>query len=292
MRTSLCAGFIVAAQLFAVQPAAAAAPNSVVEAVQMPAWVERGGASIPLAPGMELRDRDRLRTGAKAKLLLKMREGSSVRLGENGTLLLDRMAEGGDRVFAAALNVLQGAFRFTTDVLQAQRRRNVNITIATVTAGIRGTDVWGKAASDKDIVCLIEGKIEVQRGQEQAFQMDQPLSFYIAPRGAPALPVAPVDPKQLEIWSAETQIAPDAGAAQRGGKWKVIAASVDTQADALRLYDALRAAGYAARILPVSHEAKLIYEVRLEQLPSRAAAGALAGAIRGKMGVTEPRVSK
>ncbi len=292
MVKSLYAGLIAVAMLLPLQLAAAALPNAVVEAVQMPAWVERGGASIPLAPGMELRDRDRLRTGAKSKLLLKMREGSSVRLGENGTLLLDKMAEGEDRVFAAALNVLRGAFRFTTDVLRAQRRRNINITIATVTAGIRGTDVWGKAAPDKDIVCLIEGKIEVQRGEERAFQMDQPLSFYIAPRGAPAQPVAPVDPKQLEIWSAETQIAPGAGAARRGGHWKVIAASVDTQADALRLYDTLRAAGYAAGILPVSLAEKLIYEVRLVQLPSKAEAEALAGAIRGKMGVAEPRVSR
>ena len=173
------------------QLASAAAPNAVVEAVQMPAWVERGGANLPLAPGMELRDLDRLRTGADAKLLLKMREGSRVRLGENGTLQLERMAEDKERVFAAVMNVFKGAFRFTTDVLRVQRKRNINITVATVTAGIRGTDLWGKAASDKDIVCLIEGKIEVQRGQDQPFQMDPPLSFYIAPRNAPP-PVEPV----------------------------------------------------------------------------------------------------
>ena len=271
---------------------ARAVPNAVVEAVQMPAWVERGNATIPLAPGMELRDRDRLRTGAKSKLLLKMREGSLVRLGENGTLLLDQMAEGGDRVFAAVMNVFQGAFRFTTDVLRAQRRRNINITIATVTAGIRGTDLWGKAASDKDIVCLIEGKIEVRRGQDEPFKMDQPLSFYIAPRGAPALPVAPVDAEQLRIWAAETQIALGSGAAYRGGKWKVIAASVDTQADALRLYDALRAAGYAAEIRPAMLGGKRIYDVRLAHLPSRAEAEALARSIRGRPGVAEPRVSR
>jgi len=288
---SLSFGFAGVA-LLAAQLAAAATPNAQVEAVQMPAWVERGRATIPLAPGMELRDRDRLRTGANAKLLLKMREGSLVRLGENGTLLLDQMAEGGGRVFAAVMNVFQGAFRFTTDVLRAQQRRNIRITIATVTAGIRGTDLWGKAASDKDIVCLIEGKIEVQRGQEQPFRMDQPLSFYIAPRGAPALPVAPVDRKQLEIWSAETQIAPGAGAAQRGGKWKVIAASVGTQAEALALYDALRTAGYAAEIRPLKRAEKLVYDVRLAHLPSRSEAEVLAASIRGKMGVAEPRVSR
>jgi len=279
------------AVLLATQLAAAAQPNAMVEAVQMPAWVERGGARIPLAPGMELKDTDQLRTGANSKLLLKMAEGSLVRLGENGTLKLDQMAQGRDRVFAAALNVFQGAFRFTTDALLARRRRNINITIATVTAGIRGTDVWGKAAADKDIVCLIEGKIEVQRGQDQPILMDQPLSFYIAPRNAPPLPVAPVDPEQLRIWSAETQIAPGSGAAYRGGKWKVIAASVETQEEALKLYDTLRAAGYAARIRPAMSGEKRIYIVRLAHLPSKAEAEALAGSIRGKMGVAEPKVS-
>ncbi len=283
--------FAGAVLLLAAQLAVAATPNAVVEAVQMPAWVERGGARIPLAPGMALKDTDQLRTGANSKLLLKMAEGSLVRLGENGTLKLDRMGQGRDRIFSAAMNVLEGAFRFTTDALRAQGRRDIRITIATVTAGIRGTDVWGKAASDKDIVCLIEGKIEVQRGQDRPFQMDQPLSFYIAPRDAPPLPVAPVDPAQLRIWSAETQIARGSGAAQRGGKWKVIAAIVETQEQALKLYDALRAAGYAAQIRPAMSAEKRIYIVRLAQLPSKAEAEALAGSIRGRMGVAEPKVS-
>ncbi len=288
--TLLAAQFAAAAAPQAVTPARSA-PQAIVEAVQMPAWVERGGAKIPLAPGMEIRGTDQLRTGANARLLLKMSEGSLVKLGEGGSLRLDQLSEGNDRVFTAALNVLQGAFRFTTAALQKQRKRNINITIATVTAGIRGTDVWGKAAADRDIVCLIEGKIEVQRGQDRPFLMDQPLSFYIAPKNAPPLPVAPVDPEQLRQWATETEITAGAGAARRGGKWKVLAGSVDTQEDALRLYDALRAAGYAAEIRPAMAGEKRIYNVRLAHLPSKAEAEALAAAIRGKMGVAEPKVT-
>jgi len=282
-----CAGALL---MLAAQLAPAATPNAVVEAVQMPAWVERGNASIPLAPGMELRNKDRLHTGANSKLLLKMGEGSLVRLGENGTLVLDRMREDKNRVFAAVMDVLKGAFRFTTAVLQARRRRNIHITIDTVSAGIRGTDLWGKAAADKDIVCLIEGRIEVRRGREQPFQMDRPLSFYVAPKGAPALPVAPVDPKQLRKWKAETDIAAGTGAARRGGKWTVITASVATQAEANKLYEALRAAGYAAQIRLQTRGKKPVYEVFLGQLASKSDAEALAASIRGKMGVTQPRV--
>ena len=103
--------------------------------------------------------------------------------------------------------------------------------------------------------------------------------------------MAPVDPKQLRQWAAETEIESGKGAARRGGKWKVIAASVDTQEDALKLYDALRAAGYAAEIRPEIAGEKRIYKVRLAHLPSKAEAETLAGSLRGKMGVVEPSVS-
>jgi len=144
------------------------APEAFVEAVQMPAWVERGADKIPLAPGMALRDRDRVRTGDNARILLRMAEGSAVKLGEKGSLLLDSMRmQRKENVFAATMKVFEGAFRFTTSVLVKYRgRREVEVTISAVTAGIRGTDLWGKAAPDRDIVCLIEGIIEVRRGDD------------------------------------------------------------------------------------------------------------------------------
>jgi cell division septation protein DedD len=103
--------------------------------------------------------------------------------------------------------------------------------------------------------------------------------------------VAPVTAKQLKIWVAETDIAPGAGAARRGGKWSVITASVATQAEANKLAEALRVAGYAARIRLQTREKKPVYEVYLGQLASKADAEALAASIQGKMGVTQPRVS-
>lgn len=273
--------------------AAFAAPLAMVEAVQAPAWVQRDGSRIPLAAGMELRDRDEIRTGEKSKLLLRMGEGSSVKLGENASFALDNLQFRKDRVFVAAMKVAEGAFRFTTRALARYRgKRDININIAQVTAGIRGTDVWGKAASDRDIVCLIEGKVEVQRGTDKPFTMDQPLSFYIAPRDKPPLPVAPVPPEQLRQWSAETEIEPGKGAARAGGKWKVVLASEETQQAALAVYDQVRAAGYAAQILPTRINDKPIYLVRLSQLPSKEEASALANALRGRMGVIEPMVTR
>ena len=54
----------------------------------------------------------------------------------------------------------RGAFRFNTDVAARSRKRDVSVGIQTVTA-IRGTDRWGRSRSDQQIVCLLEGAVEV-----------------------------------------------------------------------------------------------------------------------------------
>lgn len=263
-----------------------AAPSAVVEGVQMPAWVERGGVRQPLAAGMELRESDKVSTGQNSRLLLRLAEGSQVKLGENAQMSLDRLNQRLDNrqtLLQAAIDVARGAFRFTTDVkAKLISRREVDIRVSTVTAGIRGTDLWGKSGSDRDIVCLIEGRISVQRESEQPVTMDQALQFYIAPktqgRADPAqrAQLAAVDQNQLMQWAAETEIAAGQGAARRGGKWKVVAASSPDQAGALAVYDKLRAEGYAAEIRPRGAGDQRVYEVRIGGLPSKAEAESLA----------------
>jgi hypothetical protein len=267
-----------------------AAEAAVVEGVLMPAWVERDARRLPLAPGMELKGGDELRTGAGARVYVKFSEGSLVQLGENASLRLQDLAPQRGGLFKATMNVLEGAFRFTTDVLKKERHREVNITIRTVTAGIRGTDLWGKSTEERQIVCLIEGRIEVGAQGEAAVTMDQPLQFYQRVRGQ-TLPVGKVADAQLAEWSKETAIETGRGAARRGGRWTITLASVETQDAALAVYDAVREAGYAATILPVKVGEKTLYHVRIAQLPSKADAETLAGHLRGKYGIADPKVS-
>ena len=264
---------------------ACAAPTAVVEGVQMPAWVERGGVKQPLAAGMELLAADRISTGANSRILLRLAEGSQVKLGENAQMSLDRLAQRQDNrqtLLLAAIDVARGAFRFTTDAkARLLSRREVDIRVSTVTAGIRGTDLWGKSAGDRDIVCLIEGRIVVQREAEQPVNLDQALQFYIAPKanGRPdtskPVQLATVTAEQLTQWAAETEIATGQGAARRGGKWKLVAAASHDQNAALAVYDKLRAEGYAASIFPTGNAQTRAYEVRIGGLPSKAEAEAL-----------------
>jgi len=271
---------------------AANAPPAVVEAVQMPAWVERGGASTPLAPGMGLRDRDQLKTGANSRLLLRMADGSLVKLGEKGSLGLDGMRLRGDSVFEAAIKVAEGAFRFTTQAAAKFRgRREVNITVATVTAGVRGTDLWGKSTPGRQIVCLIEGKIEVTPPGESPIGMDQALSFYIRDKGQ-SQPVATVPIDQLKEWAAETEPQPGQGVSKRGGKWKITTASGVTYDQVSTLYGDLRGAGYPAEIIPAKVRDKRVYNVRLSNFETRKDAESVASKLKedAKFGQHEYRV--
>jgi hypothetical protein len=258
---------------------AARAPLAVVELVQMPAWVERGAASTPLEPGMELRDRDQLKTGANSRLLLRMADGSLVKLGEKGSLGLDGMRLRRDSVFEAALKVAQGAFRFTTQAAAKFRgKREVSISIATVTAGIRGTDLWGKSAPDREIVCLIEGRIEVTPPGENPIGMDQPLSFYIRDKGQ-SRPLAPVPMEQLKEWAAETEPQPGQGISKHGGKFRITASGL-AYGQAQALYDDLRRAGYPAQIIPARIKDKRVYNVRLSNFETRQDAESVAGKLK------------
>lgn len=268
---------------------ALAQPAAVVEAVQAPVWVERAGRRTPLAPGMELRTGDQVRTGAGSRLLVKLAEGSLVKLGENAALHLAELKPAQD-IFRGVLSVLEGAFRFTTQRIGAHRRRDININVSQVTAGIRGTDLWGKSTSERQIVCLIEGNIQVGAPGETAVTLDQPLQFYRR-EGGTTRPVGFVDTAQLGAWAKETEVEAGKGAATRGGRWKVNLGTADNQADALALYDQVRAAGYAAEIYPKRSGEQLVYVIRIRQLPSKAEAQSLADTLRGKHGVAEPGIS-
>ena len=171
--------------------------------------------------------------------------------------------------------MLEGAFRFTSNKFVRHTKRDINFKIATVTLGIRGTDFWGRSRVDNEIVCLIEGKVELASGTEQPVTMDKPLQFYKRDAGR-TQPVAFVDPAQLKLWAAQTEIAAGTGVATRGGRISLTLEESEDQAVALKRYDALRDSGYPAEIRPVQREGKLVYRVQIRKLGSQAEADALA----------------
>jgi hypothetical protein len=262
---------------------------AVVEGVQMPAWIERDGRRLPLIPGMELRPGDQVVTDAGSRVMVKLADGSLVRLGEKGQLRFTELSPTRE-LFKAALDVLEGAFRFTTDVVAKARKREVSIRAAQVTAGIRGTDFWGRARQGNETLCLIDGEIEVAAAGEKPVTLREPRQFYRRVDGK-AQPVGRVNETQIATWSAEVELQEGKGIARRGGRYSVQLASAAEQSAVLPIYDELQNAGYPAELRPLKQGDKVTYTVRIRQLASRAEAEALAKQLRGKYGIKAPKVA-
>ena len=261
-----------------------AAAAATVEAVQSPAWRDRGGVTVPLAAGMELRSGDVLRTGAGARAYLMLAEGSRVKLGEGARFSFHTRSLQPERSFRGALDILAGAFRFTTGKLKKTLPREVAIRVGTATIGIRGTDLWGKTDRDGELVALIEGRIEITRAG-QATELAQPMTYYDAPTGK-AAEVKALDPETFVKLTRQTEILPGDGAARAKGKWRVSAGSAASEDAALELYDQVREAGFAARIRPSEVEGGgWRYEVRLGGFSSAAEAEAAAARLKAATGL-------
>ena len=230
---------------------------------------------------MTLRNKDRVVTGPGSRALLKLADGSAVKLGENALVNLDGLAEKrgsrGRKLVTASLDVVQGAFRFTTGIFdQLTAERDVSVRVSSVQAGIRGTDLWGKSDSERDLVCLIEGRISVTHAQTGEFTMAEPLAFFVAPRQQAPLPIARVEEAQLLRWAAETELDAVPGGARRGGQYRVdVSASRDRRA-ATRDRETVRRAGYPALIAATKGGTGSAYWVRIVNLASERDAQAVA----------------
>jgi len=284
--TLLPAGTALAA-LLSFAPAShaiAATPDAEVEALQMAAWLTRSGKRMPLEIGTALKNGDTITTGPGSRVVLRMADASTVKLGESARFELHDMAQGRERnqdTFKAKLNVRQGAFRFTTapeDRLHALRE--IDVQFISMTASIVGTDIWGKSGIDREVVALVDGEVRVKRKGEAPVVMNQPKSVYIAEPDGPARPVSSITLAQLNGFAQETEMQTGSGGIGKAGAWKVYAARTPDQQEATAVYEKLRDAGFAANVQQVFSGGKQFYQVRIANLLSEADGVAVAAKLR------------
>ena len=99
-----------------------------------------------------------------------------------------------------------------------------------------------------------------------------------------------VEPKQLAQWGRETDIEAGKGAARRGGRFTVELATLESQSGAGAISQQLQDAGYPAQVAQRKVGDKL--DLHRAHPPAAFARGsaALAGQLKGKFGVKDPKV--
>lgn len=269
-----------------------AADQPIVHAVQAPAWIERAGGIVPLRAGSPLLAGDVIRTGPGGRVQVDLPEGSRVKLGEEVNFQAERLEERSDErgsFFDGAFNVLKGAFRFTTGLAGNERRRDVRFRVGAVTAGIRGTDIWGKAMEDgTDMVLLIEGKAEMaMEGHAEMMMIEQPLhGVMMMPTGEMQL-MEGMPMEMLQQYARETEMNDDRAMMMDSGKWQLVVMSLRDRVHAGRLQDRLVRAGYPAVIVEVSLASGDWHRVVITNLASARDAHRQGEQLRGSFGVAD-----
>jgi hypothetical protein len=237
-----------------------------VNAVNYPVWVERDEQFLPVAPGDELKDGDVVNTGRHGRAWLSMSDGSMVKLGKETRFEITAAGypqEGDNSVLTATLDVVRGAFRFTTSFLLPEREsgHEINISIGAITANISGTDIWARSTIAEDSVILLEGSISVEAEGEPVAYLFDPLSFYLKERGQAPEPVKIIDIETVDELAVETELSFDLGIATTEGKYQLVFMSALDAANLNELRQIIRQQGYAAR--PVTAEVDGVIYTRL-----------------------------
>jgi hypothetical protein len=289
MRRALLLVVLAAALFFPVFTSLAAQ----IDALQVPAWVERSGERLPARAGMALAESDVVETGKGGRLIIQLTDGSFIKLGGETRLALTalREQETPQSMLTGMLNVATGAFRYTTGTSGRVTQRELLVQIASTTLGIRGTDVWGRNKDGGTIVCLIEGAIILNNPARGEFSMDQPLTFFVAPRDGEPLPVAPVDPGELKQWLAETDLDLGRGVILTGGGWIVQLGSHNNEPAARAVEKRLLNAGIPVDFTTVQLKDRTFHRLRVGGFDTQQDAKYFADKLRGQPGIPKPWVT-
>ncbi len=133
-----------------------------VEKAQGPAQALQAGVARDLAVQGPVLFRDKLRTGADARLEAKLADDTVLTLGANGKMTVDEFVydpnrEGGK----LALSVPTGAFLFVGGKVEGRTGGNVSIKTPVGTLGVRGTTVWGGRIDGGFGVLVLHGEVVV-----------------------------------------------------------------------------------------------------------------------------------
>lgn len=223
-------------------------------ALQPPAWIERGEIRAPLYPGAAIQPGDRLSTSSGGRIHLELEDSSTIQLGEGSSFempALQVLDDGSDTgLLKGTLKLAKGSFRYSTGPLSQFRKRELGVSIGpAIIGGVRDSDIFARSEDTQDLLCLIEGQVQVAGPDAPEQTLDQPRTFYVVPRGQPPRPVAPAPQAKLASWLASTELRPAEPALHSGGRYRVVLVSVATEAQAQR--EALRLAklGYPVEVM-------------------------------------------
>jgi FecR-like protein/sporulation related protein len=263
------------------------AAEAVIHGLQAPAWIERADQVFVAQPGAELRSGDKLHTGVGGRLELDLADGSRFQIGEQAVIGMESLAMSRDEqgeFFDSVMNVIRGAFRFTTRIAGGERRRSLRIRAGNAIIGIRGTDVWGRVAQDgRTMMVLIEGSVTVDMADEQ-MTVATPMMAMLMQGDQHREQMATAE--QLAPLVAQTDMRSDSAMLMMEGRWALVVISLQERAAAEEMVLNLARAGYPSVIRTVEVDSGTYHRVVIERLMDSRQASMLAAELEERLEIS------
>ncbi len=148
--------------------------GTVLDVIGTPS-ILRDGRMIYLLPDFDLKVLDTVMTGAKDKVRIEMRDGTTINLGNNSEYTFLVYSHRGNFPMAR-MSFTQGSFRVATGSITKRPRAIFEVATPLATIGVRGTEFWGGyifGDNVLDVALLSEGKIFVEN-KAGTVDIDQP----------------------------------------------------------------------------------------------------------------------
>jgi hypothetical protein len=270
-----------------------AVPAAAVEGLQAPAWLIRAEQRQPLRPGTALAEADVVETGADGRLLIRLADGSRIKLGADTRLELTSLQEDvtPNGLFRGSFTLAGGMLRFVTAAPAPGVQRELDVQLATTYLALAEGDVWTRNRDDVVTVCLIAGQAKAHHPALGERALDQPSSFLLVPAEGEPHPVAPVDANQLQQWTAETELVSGQGVLLPGGGWSVQLSSHASEASARQAEQRLLALGLPVELTRAQLKDRTFYRLRVSGFDSQQDARSFADRHPGPPGGPKPWVT-
>ncbi|GEM_PF-2600156 len=118
----------------------------------------RGAALASLSVDDAVQQDDRVNTSAKGSTEIKFVDGTTLTVGPNAEIVLDKMIFDGDKAQNATIRLVRGAMRFASGTSD-HSAYHIETKVATI--GVRGTVIDVSVEGDKMIYATVEGDAEV-----------------------------------------------------------------------------------------------------------------------------------
>lgn len=119
------------------------------------AWVVSSGSRISARIGTLVRMKDTLGTGGDARMQVTFRDDTSLTLGEQATVVIDRFVYDPQRSTGeAVIKASKGAIRFATGRIKGLDNKTITVATPVANIGVRGTEFWAGPLQQYGVLLL------------------------------------------------------------------------------------------------------------------------------------------